>query len=239
MGDIALQLPGIYKSLNASSNIDAEYGPYVSIAAAIAAVPENKREAGRTVGIVEFGSVVEYWWRDGILDADLIKKIVSFDTISLIAANDPSVDIFTETYLTANYGSLKVGQIVENSQQLAQMTLTGWHISNKNGLAVATLDMDDVGIYSGLAGSETLDISTVNTADIIYLIKPTQQTSDNIYKITGGVENRIYNLFPNAVAVQVIHSASPASNDIVTDSASNEVLPFRFMPRSNVNYQWT
>jgi hypothetical protein len=42
------------------ANIDALYGPYNSIEAACIAVPENRRTRGRTVAILESGSVTEY-----------------------------------------------------------------------------------------------------------------------------------------------------------------------------------
>jgi hypothetical protein len=59
---------------NASSNVDFNYGPYNNVAAANAAVIGGLRAKGRTVGILESGSVVEYWWESGILDADLVPK---------------------------------------------------------------------------------------------------------------------------------------------------------------------
>jgi hypothetical protein len=62
---------------NASSNVDFNYGPYNNVAAANAAViggVGGLRAKGRTVGILESGSVVEYWWESGILDTDLVPK---------------------------------------------------------------------------------------------------------------------------------------------------------------------
>jgi hypothetical protein len=59
---------------NASSNVDFNYGVYNSVAEANAAVIGGLRALGRTVGILESGSVVEYWWESGILDADLVPK---------------------------------------------------------------------------------------------------------------------------------------------------------------------
>jgi len=59
---------------NASSNVDFNYGPFNSVAAANAAVIGDLREKGRTVGILVGGSVVEYWWESGITDSDLVVK---------------------------------------------------------------------------------------------------------------------------------------------------------------------
>jgi hypothetical protein len=49
----------------------ALYGPYASLAAARLAVPSGER-ANRTVLIAG----VEYWWKDGITDNDLVEKAV-------------------------------------------------------------------------------------------------------------------------------------------------------------------
>lgn len=58
----------------ASKPIDAKYGPFNSVAEAEAEVTDVLRYQGLTVGIIDQGSVVDYWWRDGILDADLVLK---------------------------------------------------------------------------------------------------------------------------------------------------------------------
>lgn len=56
------------------SNIDFLYGPYTTLQAACKRIVEAVRQKGLTVGIIERDSVVEYWWRDGIKDSDLILK---------------------------------------------------------------------------------------------------------------------------------------------------------------------
>lgn len=63
------------------SNVDKNYGSHDSVATAIEAIPEGLREIGLTVGVVEDGAVVEYWWKSGITDSDLIKKTpeIEFD----------------------------------------------------------------------------------------------------------------------------------------------------------------
>jgi hypothetical protein len=58
----------------AGKPIDAKYGPYSSTAAAILNVPAYLRYKGLTVGILVSGSVVDYWWKDGTSDVDLVVK---------------------------------------------------------------------------------------------------------------------------------------------------------------------
>jgi hypothetical protein len=57
--------------------IDDRYGPYNTIAEALAAIPSHRRYIGLTIGI-DFENVEEYWWKDGLLDGDLVAK---FDSI--------------------------------------------------------------------------------------------------------------------------------------------------------------
>lgn len=58
--------------------IDNRYGPYNTIAEALAAIPLYRRYIGLTIGI-DPDNVEEYWWKDGLTNADLVAK---FETIS-------------------------------------------------------------------------------------------------------------------------------------------------------------
>ena len=60
--------------VSAHANIDTNYGPYKSIELALKNVPKQIREIGRTVGVIEGGSVVEYWFKSGIEDSDIEVK---------------------------------------------------------------------------------------------------------------------------------------------------------------------
>ena len=57
------------------ANIDILYGPYDSITEACEAIPIGRRAIGRTVGITESGSILEYWWKAGLEDSDLVQKV--------------------------------------------------------------------------------------------------------------------------------------------------------------------
>ena len=72
-------------NLNVATNapVDVKYGPYsntsilLALADAIAAVPAGIRYQGLTVGLVDTSAgteVVEYWFKDGIADIDLVEK---------------------------------------------------------------------------------------------------------------------------------------------------------------------
>ena len=54
--------------------LDNKEGPYASIADALSYLTFDIRAQGQVVKILDAGSIVEYWFRDGIEDADLIEK---------------------------------------------------------------------------------------------------------------------------------------------------------------------
>lgn len=62
------------KVVNPTSNIDELYGPYTSVANALAGVPIVLRQLGRTVGIIEGGTIKEYWFKNGTTNSDLVEK---------------------------------------------------------------------------------------------------------------------------------------------------------------------
>lgn len=79
---MTLNLPfGIFP-LNALSNIDERYGPYNSLNDALLAT-SGTRNLGLTVAIIENGIPVEYWFRDGILDNNLVTKLGSTQVIDV------------------------------------------------------------------------------------------------------------------------------------------------------------
>lgn len=52
---------------------DSRFGSYTTTVEANTATA-GKRYQGLTVGILTGGSVVEYWYKDGIADGDLVEK---------------------------------------------------------------------------------------------------------------------------------------------------------------------
>lgn len=67
--------------INAPKHIDERYGPHLTVVSALAFIPDFKRFQGLTIGIREFGvntdPIIEYWFKDGILDNNLIVKGVN------------------------------------------------------------------------------------------------------------------------------------------------------------------
>ena len=103
-----VQLPNGIAAPNPLSSIDYYYGTYDSIAEALVNVPLSLRAPGRTVGIMvpipgtnpQQYTVVEYWFKSGIEDSDLVVKSVNIKTnnLILIEGADGSITIDNPTY---------------------------------------------------------------------------------------------------------------------------------------------
>ena len=61
--------------INAPKPTDNRYGYYASLPNALSALDVTVRYIGLTVGILVGSSIVEYWFKDGILDANLVIKL--------------------------------------------------------------------------------------------------------------------------------------------------------------------
>lgn len=168
------------------------------------------------------------------------------ESIPVIYTNDATVNIFTVAYLIDTYNNLvEIGQWVECIQQMAQRTLTGWLIVNKEGEANAILDLSDTNVFSGAAGFETLDISSVNTATIFTLTQTATPMEVDVYKIVGGIEGKRYLFVADSTIISVTmkHAGSPSSNDIVCLGGVDSVITnsmddsFEYLYKDSVNYQ--
>lgn len=96
-------------------NVDMKYGPYVSTAAALSAIPKSKRSKGLTVGVNVGSEIVEYWFKSGVEDANLVAKNTggggsSTGGYTLFVGNNISED--TNTNLDALFPSAVVKDMV-------------------------------------------------------------------------------------------------------------------------------
>ena len=53
---------------------DAKYGPYLNSTQVLDLLPISDRKIGQTVGVYDGTGIVEYWFKDGIENADLVLK---------------------------------------------------------------------------------------------------------------------------------------------------------------------
>jgi hypothetical protein len=59
---------------------DERFGPYNNSSIALTSISEAYRYKGLTVGVIESGSIVEYWFKDGVADEDLELKTQSLSS---------------------------------------------------------------------------------------------------------------------------------------------------------------
>jgi len=137
------------------SNIDSLYGPYESLNDALEAL-KGREALGRTVGIIESGAIVEYWFKSGTTEEDLIRKIESPNLIlSLYGNNELTVE--------------------ENNPIYVSFTITGKNNINKaslfevtNGIEVLKQELSSIGKNA----VNTIQISNPSVAGIYtYRIK--------------------------------------------------------------------
>jgi hypothetical protein len=69
--------------------LDSKYGPYASIPAALASVAAGERYVGLTVNV----NGVEYWWKSGTTNGDLVEKIVSPTVVTTNIAGNVTIDL--------------------------------------------------------------------------------------------------------------------------------------------------
>lgn len=172
------ELPFKIKLTNRYSNLDEYYGPYQSLSEARLSVPLVLREKGKTVAVIENGSAVEYWWKDGITDNDLVQKISSSSGASSLGdLNDVNVsDIQDGEVLKYNSQS---GKWVNDESNALEHLFDG----DSDGSLVGNLSS-----VSGL-GAVALGFSTVN-GDYSFACGKTNNISGQ-YSFACGYNNNI------------------------------------------------
>ena len=111
---MALNLPFGIQPINPLANLDQRYGPWATCVGALSGT-SGTRVCGLTVGIVESGQVVEYWFT-GTTDGSLIKKTVGSTSTSLSEFTITGNSTNTGFTVTHNKNKTFVGvEIVKNS----------------------------------------------------------------------------------------------------------------------------
>ena len=123
-----------------SDPLDIKYGPYADIATAKSEVASNLRHKGLTVGVIEAGSVVEYWWKDNITDLGLVQK-TSGGGGSALTVRDDATSVTEVSQITF------VGAVVsEDAPGLTTVTIeAGGAVDSVNTqTGVVVLDTSDI-----------------------------------------------------------------------------------------------
>ena len=138
----------------ASKPIDSRFGPYNNTTAATTSIPENYRYIGLTVGIGN--PVVEYWWKNGTGDGDLVVKqtggnvqsITQGTGIIVTGTTTPTVEIDTTVVQQVSNISLDVPTDGGSDVKYPSVKATKTYV---DGLVVGLLN--DRGNWPGGASS--------------------------------------------------------------------------------------
>lgn len=87
---------------------DHRYGPYATVAAALAAIVPSSRYTGLTVGITTGGITEDYWFRVGIADVDLVVKTTSGVTEYYRHVQGSPASVWNVTHNLNKYPSITV-----------------------------------------------------------------------------------------------------------------------------------
>lgn len=100
------------ENYDALPNIDAIYGPYPNLNAAITTIMASKRAKGLTVGIMTDTGIEEYWFKNGITNAHLVPKNQggSGGGHNLFVTNNVTED--TNTNLQALFPTAQVKDVI-------------------------------------------------------------------------------------------------------------------------------
>jgi hypothetical protein len=123
--------------VGSNTSVDAKYGPYADVATAKSEIGSTLRYKGLTVGILVSGAVVEYWWKDGITDSDLISKggATAWGTITgtLLDQTDlqTALDTKTNKLITTNRQTASYTLVLSDADKLVEM-----NVGSANNLTV-------------------------------------------------------------------------------------------------------
>lgn len=183
--------------------LDVYYGPYDSISICKEATQTQRdingnptlqiRYQGMTVGIKENGKIVEYWFKDGISDDDLIKKIDT-DKIKDELSNDllPKYNELDNSIEWPNIGNnIKIYGLKESSSTLTLDSFVG--IKKQlfgDGVAVTTISaqVDKNSKLQGVLSKFSED--GLLKPDYVGGLVAVQESSNNAINIAKAAANR-------------------------------------------------
>lgn len=159
---------------NPYPQMDERYGPYDSVSAALTALTTSKRCVGLTIGVKSDNSITEYWFKDGILDSNLVEKADSTYQNYKSNSGDKTKDDFystltkivdTSTYviLHANANNVKV-EVTLSDGEVVEIGSSSISAQPPNQLAYLQLDTKDLDV-SLPEGSRTVNVSISNGGD--------------------------------------------------------------------------
>ncbi len=170
-------------------DLDSWVGPYSSLAAARAAVPVSMRAKngvpfGRTVKIMTAQGIVEYWWKNGTGDNDLVEKNIGGTGDPSILASKADLN-YVDAELAGKANSATVNAALAAKQAAL---VSGTNIKSINGNSL--LGSGDITITGGSADQalfdKKADTSLVNTKAVAHLQAMTAPSASANYFTPDG-----------------------------------------------------
>ena len=200
-------------NVETGKHLDNKYGPYADIATSKSSIPEFKRARGLTVGIIVGSSLVEYWFKDGTTDTDLVLKTSGSSGSGIDTDVRSLTGNWENTFTTVqnNSANWDTAYAYVNSNSV---NLTATNIFVNNDLTVA--DTVSAKYYQGTLidwmtltrGYKTTPIllATIGTGDVYTYVYATTATDKTYYRYiaTNGSEDSFYGNFSNPTLSNLI-----------------------------------
>jgi len=203
--------------VNPVANLDARYGPWLTFNDALTGFQSALRHIGLTIAVSGVEGVVEYWFKNGTADSDLVLKIsdiqpgdiiptvtnyLSTNIVQISSLNINSNLTVVETISTTNYG---------NSQQWYETYTTvqnfsaDWEETNEiiptvtNYLSTNNVQILSANILTNLTVNNEISSQIINLQDVRFTGETTTAetiTGDNLFlKIQVGNITKYLQLF--------------------------------------------
>jgi nitrogen fixation protein len=185
--------------INKPAPVDDRLGVFVSTASALTSVPEDRRYIGLTVIVDDGSGATEYWFKDGVTDADLEEKSTgggvgsTWGSITGTLSNQTDLQnaLDAKVPYTGATGNVDLGTYNLTADQLAL------NVSPTGTLAVGMTEWNDtIGSSQTLlkGGSVTLKNGVDLVARVVNKVNPnTTLTKANyqVVKVTGAQGQRL------------------------------------------------
>lgn len=186
-------------NVETGKHLDNKYGPYADLATAKSSIPEFKRARGLTVGIINGGSLIEYWFKDGTTDSDLVLKIDTTNfssTYTNVQSNSANWQT-AYAYVSANSVNLTATNIFVTNDLTVTDTVSAKYYQG-------TL-LDWMTLVRGTKTTPTL-LATIGTGDVYTYVYSTATTDKTYYRYiaTDGSEDSFYGNFTNPTLSNLI-----------------------------------
>lgn len=106
--------------VDAAKPLDYLYGPWANVSEALSKIASSRRFIGLTCAVLVEGHAVEYWFKNGVNDSDLIVKQTGGGGGSGLNSTEVvSIAEETTTYLEQNFGSQGFNLVIVTSTEKA------------------------------------------------------------------------------------------------------------------------